>query len=422
MSTRRRFPITIAQDKRYLIDAEGRPFLLHGDTAWSLIADLTREEVLHYLDDRQARGFNALLVNLIESTFARKAPANIYGDRPFLEPGDFGRPNEAYFAHAHWVLKKARDRGFLVLLAPAYLGYQGGSQGWYQMLLRNNHAKLRQYGRYVARRFNRLGNIVWVQGGDYNPPDRSRTRAVVAGIRDAAANTFHTVHNAPETAAAKYWPNEPWLHLNNIYTYGPTCQKALTEYARPGPMPFILIEGTYENEHRANEAWLRAQAYGALLCGAAGQFFGNNPIWHFNAEGLHEAPVDWRQALDARGTRSMSHLVKFFAGLPWWKLQPAATTRLVTVGLRRRTSRTAVAQTSDRRVVVLYMPKARTVTIDLARLAGPKVAARWFDPSNGTYMEAISASREAKGWLSLEPRSVNAFGFRDWVLVLRSVK
>ncbi len=43
------FPLSVATSKRYLQDAEGRPFLIHGDTAWSLIAGISREKVKLYL-------------------------------------------------------------------------------------------------------------------------------------------------------------------------------------------------------------------------------------------------------------------------------------------------------------------------------------------------------------------------------------
>ena len=38
------FPLRIPAGKRHLEDAAGQPFLLHGDAAWSLIAQLTRED------------------------------------------------------------------------------------------------------------------------------------------------------------------------------------------------------------------------------------------------------------------------------------------------------------------------------------------------------------------------------------------
>src|SRR5688572_1493154 len=81
---RAQFPLSIAPGRRYLQDAAGKPFLIHGDTAWSLIAQLTLEGAEHYLQDRSARGFNTILVNLLEHRFSTKAPANIYAQPPFL--------------------------------------------------------------------------------------------------------------------------------------------------------------------------------------------------------------------------------------------------------------------------------------------------------------------------------------------------
>ena len=70
------FPLSIKPGERYLVDAVGRPFLIQGDTAWSLIADLIRGNADLYLEDRHARGFNTILVSLIEAKFATNAPAN----------------------------------------------------------------------------------------------------------------------------------------------------------------------------------------------------------------------------------------------------------------------------------------------------------------------------------------------------------
>ena len=43
------FPVHVSENNRYLEDAGGNPFLLHGDTAWSIILQLTREEAEEYL-------------------------------------------------------------------------------------------------------------------------------------------------------------------------------------------------------------------------------------------------------------------------------------------------------------------------------------------------------------------------------------
>src|SRR4051812_43614661 len=66
-----RYPVKISADRRRLIDADGRPFLIQGDTAWSLIANLQFDEAVRYLDDRHAKGFNTIIVNLIEHHFSK---------------------------------------------------------------------------------------------------------------------------------------------------------------------------------------------------------------------------------------------------------------------------------------------------------------------------------------------------------------
>src|SRR5215813_4109176 len=66
-----RYPLKISPDRRRLLDADNRPFLVQGDTAWSLIANVNFDDTIRYLDDRRAKGFNTILVNLIEHLFSR---------------------------------------------------------------------------------------------------------------------------------------------------------------------------------------------------------------------------------------------------------------------------------------------------------------------------------------------------------------
>ena len=58
-------PLRVSGNQRYLIDRHDVPFLLQGDAAWSLIANVTKEDAATYLKNRHAKGFNAVLVNLI---------------------------------------------------------------------------------------------------------------------------------------------------------------------------------------------------------------------------------------------------------------------------------------------------------------------------------------------------------------------
>ena len=85
------YPSRVSESRRCLETADGRPFLVVGDTAWSLVAQLNEDAIAEYLDDRR-RGFNSIVVSLVERRFADNAPARIDGARPFLDD-DLARPN-----------------------------------------------------------------------------------------------------------------------------------------------------------------------------------------------------------------------------------------------------------------------------------------------------------------------------------------
>ena len=415
------FPLRVSANGRYLEDRTGKPFLLHGDSPWSLMVQLSREDVELYLEDRRSRGFNTLLTSLIEHNFADDPPRNWYGDAPFLTPGDFSTPNEAYFAHADWVLQRARDLGFTVFLTPAYLGYGGGDEGWYQELVASTAEIRREYGRFLGERYQDMENIIWTHGGDYNPPNRDVVRDIAEGIREYTPGRLETAHCVRETAAADYWP-EPWLTLNNVYTGRAVYSDSLEQYNRPGPLAFFFLEGLYEHEHSTTPTRLRTQAYHALLSGAAGQIFGNNPIWHFDGPGLYPAPVTWKEALDGPGSRGMAIVWSLFSSLQWWMLVPDVDNQVLVAGLGDGQGRAVAAQTGDGGLAVVYVPTVRDIELDFSTFSGPRVAAEWHDPSSGAVTSGTGSTFDALGLQTLRPPGANDAGDSDWVLVLRSVE
>ncbi|TIQ36044.1 MAG: DUF4038 domain-containing protein [Mesorhizobium sp.] len=411
------FPLRIEPGKNYLVDRNGRPFFMQGEAAWSLIADLKDDEAELYLEDRKARGFNTILVNLIEHRFSRNAPANAYGERPFADNGNFVLPNEAYFVRADRILQKACDLGFLVLLVPAYLGIGGGDEGWYQEMAAAGAGRLATYGHFVGNRYRRFDNIMWVNGGDYDPADKELVRAIARAIMEEDPGALSTVHGAPETAPLKFWGREPWLKVNDIYTYKPTYAAASREHDAGRGMPFFLIESAYEFEYGANQYRVRVQAYQAILSGAFGHVYGNNPVWHFGGPGILPAETTWQKALDSPGARSMQILHEYFSSIKWWDLEPDTGNDLLIAGQGNYHARTIAARTRDGSLAVLYIPTGRGVTLDLARLAGPQVSARWIDPSTGRSDPAAGSPFSAGARYFAPPKGNHA----DWILELRSL-
>jgi hypothetical protein len=412
-TTKGLFPLKVEARKRYLIDERGRPFLIHGDSAWSLIVQLSREELELYLDARRKQGFNALLINLIEHKFAENPPKNRYGEGPFLTPSDFGTPNEHYFAHADYVIARAGAKGMLVLLAPAYLGYEGGSEGWYQEMKANGVSRLRAYGRYLANRLRHHANILWVHGGDFEPPEKELLRAVATGISEVDSRWLHTYHGSRGASATGFLGTaEKWLQVSNIYTDATNVVSlALREY-NLSQRPFFLIEAVYEGEG-ADELTVRRQAFHAVLSGACGHVMGNLPTWKFG-EG-------WQEALGSKGATALSHLRKLLELCAWWTLVPDTGNRFLVDGTQNDGHRAVAALANDRSFGLAYMPSSRQVTVNLGLLAGPKVRIQWFDPATGWFMAVRGAPFIASGLRVFEPAASKADVLRDRVLVLESI-
>ena len=398
------YPLRVSPNRRHLVDGRGVPFLLHGEAAWSLIVALSREEAERYLADRAAKGVNTIVVNLIEHKF--KGPANSYGDLPFGAGGALAQPNEAYFAHADWVIRRAGACGIQVLLAPLYLGLAETDEGWIEEVQAAGVAGCREWGRMVGRRYASFDNILWLVGGDRDPrPVLDHIDAFVEGLKEFDQRHLCTADGAPERPPAEDFGRGGWLDLHNTYTYGIVPRHLLADYHRSPVRPFFLKGSAYEGEHNASAVQIRRQAYWALLCGACGQIFGNRPIWLFDP--------GWQEALESQGSRDMVHLRALFTSRPWFHLLPDDAHEVVTGGLGefRGLDFLAAARTSDGGTVIAYMPTARTITVDLTKICGTRVAAWWFDPRTGT---AQGAGEFPTG----SSREFAPPGEGDWVLVL----
>jgi hypothetical protein len=393
------FPLRISANHRHLEGADGRPFLVVGDTAWSLIAQLHEPDLAYYLDDRHQRGFNAIIVSLIEHLFASRAPAKIDGVEPFIPRGDFTRPNPEYFDFAYRAIAAAGERGIAVWLCPAYLGWEGKEQGFYQEIVAAGPAALRAYGRYVGARFKDLPNVVWMVGGDFALPESERWTAgeLIAGIRESGATQIATAHGG-QTDAVTTFGDEPWLAIDNVYSYAKDLHRPLRiGFARTPPRPFVLIESTYEGEYDAPPELIRRQAWWAMLTGACGQFFGNNPIWHFDGPGLFESKqqLSWKEALASEGSQDMARLGNFFSGQPWERLNPDWEERLVTSGQGEGITLVTAAIASDSRLAIVYVPsdgeQPRSLSLDLSSFPS-SVKVQWFNPTSGVRLPSSPAA------------------------------
>jgi hypothetical protein len=116
----------------------------------------------------------------------------------------------------------------------------------------------------------------------------------------------------------------------------------------------------------------------------------------------------------------MTHLGSLLASVPWWLLEPDSDHRLVIDATTSENERAVAARTRDRALAIIYVPGSREFTVDLKELAGPKVAARWYDPAQGRFSVVSGSPFSAAGPRRFDPEPSDGPGLDDWVLVLES--
>ena len=410
------YPLRLSQTGTFIVDQNNKPYFINGDAGWELIMQVSNSDADLYLENRRAKGFNAVIMELIEHQFASNAPSNFYGDRPFLTPGDFSTPNEAYFAHADWVINDAASKGQLVLLAPLYLGFGCGSEGWCAEVKNSSLATIHNWGRYVGRRYAAFPNIVWVVGGDVDPVAAGVADKVlefVAGLQETDNTHLMTAHNVRgQSAVAPAWTNASWISLNDVYTDSLTYTASIAEFNRTLARPFFLIESYYENEHSSTPLSLRSQAYWTVLSGLAGHLFGNCPIWSlgFAVSFCSPSNLTWQSQLDSAGSTTVALVGRLFNSRAFYALVPDQNHQVMTAGYQSGTTYAAAARTNDGSTVIAFVPTQRTITIDMTKIAGTSATAWWYNTRTG-------ASTLVGNFPTTGPQSFTPPDANDWVLV-----
>jgi len=319
------------------------------------------------------------------------------------------------------VIADARARGMLVLLLPAYLGYAGGSEGWFQDMSNSAPAECHAYGVYLGLRFQNAENVVWVAGGDYSPPAGSAGETcmleIMDGLDEVDGDNLRSGHWAPESTSRSQLSFRSKIDLNGVYTYGLVHDACRDARDIAGLLPTFLLESTYENEHSAPTHLIRRQAYESILECGAGQISGTLPIWNFGN--------GWENALDSPGSLSMEHAHDVFAGRAWYDLAPDDPPRTLLVaggGTFGSDSWVSAASTADGSLAVVYVPHpaARTITVDLSTLSGA-LTATWIDPSNGDITVVDGSPFASEGNQAFSVPGDNADGAGDWVLILEAL-
>jgi hypothetical protein len=426
------YPLKQSSNKRYLVDRNNVPFLIVGDSAWSLVTNLSEADAATYFANRQARGFNSVLLSVLvgANIFGRSNFSTYDGIVPFATPGDLATPNPTYFQRVVDMVNLAAKYGLCVFLVPTE------TDGWLSTFENNGAQKCSAYGTYLGNRFKGCPNIVWSHGNDYQtwPSGDNVLIPLANAIKASDPSHLHTIElNYLNSCSLNDSNWASVIGINWVYTYFPTYAEEFHAYNLANVMPVMLGEANYEQEHNGNTdggsvETLRRQEYWSVLAGTTGQLYGSYWTDRF-ASG-------WQNNLNTPGALQLGYLVSLFNSLPWYNLVPDQRHTLVTAGygtaytnlgastasgtIPADTYATA-ALTPDGNFAVVYLPTIRTITIDMTKLAG-STAIKWLDPSNGSYTTVAGSPFANTGTHQFTPPGQTSDGQGDWVLILTNVK
>jgi hypothetical protein len=475
------FPIAISANGRYFITATGAPFLMVADScqggAIESIADFT-----YYCQQRAAQGFSTIQLDLIVTNYVGNPDGAHYTTRDGIKPFTgvkVATPNPVYFARMVEFVRIMQQNGLVAWLNPYETGAGGTGQ---TDLNKAGPAACRDYGQYVANLFVGSPNVMWHFGNDFladqspsnlrdylrlaksylglRPPmtNDACVQALIEGVKSVAPNQLRGGEvcfsiGATGTSTfdnAKFRP--PYQNVNGAYTYAPVYAEVLRAYNNASvnfggfgagtnttpPCPTVMVESDYEWENNVGNPGtpvnMRRILWWTYLSGACGYIYGN----HFTAtsfildggapvSGYSTATPLWKNNLNSPGVVALGVLINLFKTIASQNLIPDQDHRVgvtgygtpAATGPYQTNNYVTVSATPDGAFALAYFPQASDGALTVAMSTFAKsVAARWLDPTNGSYTDVGTFSNA--GAHNFSPPGVNAGGDPDWVLVLKT--
>jgi len=426
--------LKVSANKRFLVTHDDQPFFYLADTAWELLHRLNREQTDNYLKDRAARGFSVIQTVVLAELDGLRDP-NANGDVP-LQDNEPTKPNEKYFAHVDWVIRRANELGLIVGLLPTWGDKWNKKWGVGPEIF--TPEKAASYGEWLGRRYKDRG-VIWIVGGD-RPIESDRHRDIVTamakGLRKGdGGKHLITFHPMGGQGSAQYFHDADWLDFNmrqngHQAEFTGRYDKTRADYDRKPIKPVLDGEPIYE-DHPLNfkpkelgysvAADVRRPLYWDLFSGACGHTYGNHCIWQMYDKGrkpINQPPMYWHEALKQPGADQMQHARWLLESRPYLSRIPddgvivpdAVELSVPGAGARRFVA----TRCSEGSYAMVYAPVSKPFTVRLDKLQGKQVTAWWYNPRHGEATKIDTFER--KGTRRFTPPTLGEQ--LDWVLVL----
>ncbi len=427
--------LKVSENKRFLVFEDGTPFFYLGDTGWELFHRLNKQETEKYLENRRAKGFTVIQAVALAELDGLNTP-NAEGNRPLID-NDPLKPNEAYFAHVDWVIRKAAEKGIFIGLLPTW--GDKWNKKWGQGPQVINPENARAYGKFLGNRYKNYPNIIWILGGDRPVETDIHKQIIISmaeGLREGDSGShLISFHPTGGSGSSQYFQNESWLDFNmrqngHSMSYTERYHKTYDDYLKEPVKPVIDSEPIYE-DHPINfnpdanghstSADVRRPLYWDLFSGAFGHTYGHHSVWQMWAPSrtpINRPLMPWYEAIDQKGAEQMMFGRLLMESRPFLTRIPDSSIVVpssITSAVPGTGSYKFVAtRDQEGTYAMIYVPVGRKFSVRMDAIKGKEVVAWWFNPRNGEAKQIAKFPNTATQTFITPDPGENL----DWILVL----
>lgn len=418
--------LKVSENKRFLVFEDGTPFFYLGDTGWELFHRLTKDEAEKYLENRRAKGFTVIQAVALAELDGLNTP-NAEGNKPLID-NDPLKPNEAYFAHVDWVIRKAEEKGLFIGLLPTWGDKIDKKWGIGPVIFNKENAFT--YGQWIGSRYKNYKNIIWINGGDREGGGNNKPvwDAIGQGIKSVDKNHLMTFHPSGESSSSDWFHNSSWLDFNMCQTghaqrsYSIYKRLIVRDYNLTPVKPCFDGEPRYEDHPVGwnpdvlgwfNDADIRQAMYWNLFSGGFGHTYGCHPIWQMLAPGREPVGLarhNWYEDIDLPGAFDLIYARRLLESRPFLSRVPDQS--LIEPSYFPETD--YVVATRGDGYAFIYFPTGWAAEINLDKIGAKALNAYWFDPGKGS--STLIGVIQGSGIHKFIPPGTGRGN--DWILVL----
>ncbi len=407
--------IRVSANHRYLVHADGTPFLWMGDTGWSVTLRSTMDEWRYYVDTRAKQGFS-----VIQISPRGEGEKELAAESKDLSVTENGTPDVRFWEDLEEKISYANDEGIAILLT-------GTGNAW-KMLMAEREAN-QEFEKYIT---GRLASYIVMFSPSF---DQLYSDDLAKAAAELQLYTQHLVTQHPGTdyeANIKFrnssvdFCGEQSGHHNGRLTqaYRAARQWTLDLYNGNPAKPVIDLEAMYDaygsdSAKNWREKDARKLGWISWMSGSRGYTYGcgdlppkvpdgKGAVWAFNKD---SASYDyWKKAMLWPSAAQMTIMRNFLRSIEWWNLMPAKD--LVLNQEQADTLQMTVSLTTNKATLVAYLPDNPEIVLDIRDLPEDLVVS-WFNPRNGEFISHDHMQRSSGSQKFIRPT-----GWEDAVLKL----